>query len=1296
MASNDTFRESDAKQERGGGKMTTKKSNQEAPPKPYDRPLSTFGRFCAVVKDILKPSLITDAMSRLQNTQKEQENQRNVDKSGNDSDYEILCDSSEPDEVMVEVDGYQAVFQSRVLQGEMNTAVARAGRNKPVEVVTTSDQSFELQPGNRLQTRSTLESSTGRPGFPPQTSAGRSGFPPLTAAVTSVNRSSLPFHPVDSGMSRCNDTPMTPRYDAIGTKQANVLSQGFVEGETVNNGRKVSRSEFESNNGTPYRRFSSKNSSTKPAFKMSRFCESIEKIRTGTSLLSRSCAEMAALSESCGDSSFYGGRTSYGGAASAYKANPRPTSSTNPYQTRPTVQKCVQALGVGGETKVMSVTAQRILEAMQRDDENSLCSNRSMDTSICNSPLTFTPSYRRNSAQFGSTRNGPPTRNAGPPIKQLIIPSVSILKPTRATCIEPREVYHGRDQIIAGEITEEHAEARRKRAYEQPIGNSTSVRFENVKTSTIGGKAKKTPKHYVSRLDDELESTQPDPMLSSIQPFLSLNLVPGAFSIGAPATNVDKFSFSMPRESVHFAASVDNSNTVFSPSSCERPQSTFVFSPPRIIEDMSINDTSRLVPIKSLLRNDWQSKSSAVSALAPSSVHASLPLSALFKKPSDIWTCSECYVDNKTSDAVCMACTTPRPVSATQYNSTSATSCAPVTQTPVGAVSGVTLNAGGGFKFGTGSLSITGFSSGLQNFSSNNCNGGSSTSGGFKLRESFREDNGSVQRIKDQATNDELTRPLLRSDVLKSVEPKVSTCTEKSTMNVPLSELFKKPSSVWTCTECFVTNKNEVDSCMSCETTKPRTSQASKVINTAQDYVKLAENPESSAVEPLSELFKKPIDSWTCNECLVVNKSVQDTCMSCDTAKPRLHLPTSIPRNTQESTQDVTSASKPLSDLFKKPVDVWTCSECYITNKNDRTSCQSCETVKPRSSVLTSLPGTQEVFSSASKPLGELFKKPVDVWTCNECYVTNKNDRTNCQSCDTAKPRTSLLPTLSPRVTQDLSSIKSLSELFKKSVDVWTCNECYVSNKNELTSCQSCETIRPGTSVPVQLKTSAASMFTFGAQGPAASGTGTSIFGSSGASGEQFASSVFGKPFDDNNSKYSGSILASAAPASSTTFMFGSKPAQPASSLFTFGRQAPSTEITGASATSGAGLGNNRGKRSFGESSSSDTMSTKRDGVGFIFGASAPQSSGGVTFGQSQGTASVPQGFNFSSSATGFNFPSASASGVNSGGVVQFGNGEPNRISFQNPFDVTPSTNAASIANRVIKRAGRRLPKPQQ
>jgi Zn-finger in Ran binding protein and others len=52
---------------------------------------------------------------------------------------------------------------------------------------------------------------------------------------------------------------------------------------------------------------------------------------------------------------------------------------------------------------------------------------------------------------------------------------------------------------------------------------------------------------------------------------------------------------------------------------------------------------------------------SADSGAAPTA--SAVPLSELFKKASDTWDCTVCYVTNKNSDAKCLACTAARPAS---------------------------------------------------------------------------------------------------------------------------------------------------------------------------------------------------------------------------------------------------------------------------------------------------------------------------------------------------------------------------------------------------------------------------------------------------------------------------------------------------------------------------------------------------------------------------------------------------------------------------------------------------------
>uniref|UniRef100_A0A8C7EHL9 Nuclear pore complex protein Nup153 n=1 Tax=Nothoprocta perdicaria TaxID=30464 RepID=A0A8C7EHL9_NOTPE len=90
---------------------------------------------------------------------------------------------------------------------------------------------------------------------------------------------------------------------------------------------------------------------------------------------------------------------------------------------------------------------------------------------------------------------------------------------------------------------------------------------------------------------------------------------------------------------------------------------------------------------------------------------------------------------------------------------------------------------------------------------------------------------------------------------------------------------FKKPKGSWDCTVCLVTNKAEDSKCVACQSEKP----GSSVPVTSSS---VSAFPAASGTLLDLEKFKKPEGSWECEDCFVQNKAEDTKCVACGKAKP--------------------------------------------------------------------------------------------------------------------------------------------------------------------------------------------------------------------------------------------------------------------------------------------------------------------------------------------------------------------------------------------------------------------------
>uniref|UniRef100_A0A2K6EY30 Nuclear pore complex protein Nup153 n=1 Tax=Propithecus coquereli TaxID=379532 RepID=A0A2K6EY30_PROCO len=116
------------------------------------------------------------------------------------------------------------------------------------------------------------------------------------------------------------------------------------------------------------------------------------------------------------------------------------------------------------------------------------------------------------------------------------------------------------------------------------------------------------------------------------------------------------------------------------------------------------------------------------------------------------------------------------------------------------------------------------------------------------------------------------------SESAETVTASSSSCTV-TTNTLGFGDKFKRPVGSWECPVCCVSNNAEDNKCVSCMSEKPGTSVPTS----------------SSSTVPVSlssggclgwDKFKKPEGSWDCGVCLVQNKADSTKCAACESAKP--------------------------------------------------------------------------------------------------------------------------------------------------------------------------------------------------------------------------------------------------------------------------------------------------------------------------------------------------------------------------------------------------------------------------
>ena len=135
-----------------------------------------------------------------------------------------------------------------------------------------------------------------------------------------------------------------------------------------------------------------------------------------------------------------------------------------------------------------------------------------------------------------------------------------------------------------------------------------------------------------------------------------------------------------------------------------------------------------------------------------------------------------------------------------------------------------------------------------------------------------------------------------------------------------------------------------------------------------------------------------------------------------------------------------------------------------------------------------------------SKSFGEMFKPKEGSWECQGCFLRNDTNVLVCPSCETPKPGAPAPASAAAKPTQASSNAqqpatKSFGDLFKPKEGSWECQGCFLRNEANILVCPSCETTKPGASVPTSSSSSVAAPatpFKFGSEGGFKFGTPTS------------------------------------------------------------------------------------------------------------------------------------------------------------------------------------------------------------
>ncbi|NXN90778.1 NU153 protein, partial [Bombycilla garrulus] len=204
-----------------------------------------------------------------------------------------------------------------------------------------------------------------------------------------------------------------------------------------------------------------------------------------------------------------------------------------------------------------------------------------------------------------------------------------------------------------------------------------------------------------------------------------------------------------------------------------------------------------------------------------------------------------------------------------------------------------------------------------------------------------------------------------------SVSPCVSSKTAVPTAGtLGFEDKFKPAPNTWDCDTCLVQNKPEATKCVACETPKPGTGVMPAltmpvVTDNSVTVTSTSSSTGTTVTLGFGDKFKQPKGSWNCSVCLVQNKAEDSKCVACQSEKPGSSVPV-----TSSSVPAFSASSGGFLDLdkFKKPEGSWECEVCLVQNKAEATKCIACETAKPGTKAELKGFGTATVSTNAAMP----------------------------------------------------------------------------------------------------------------------------------------------------------------------------------------------------------------------------------------------------------------------------------------------------------------------------------------
>ncbi|XP_015261753.1 PREDICTED: nuclear pore complex protein Nup153 [Gekko japonicus] len=612
-----------------------------------------------------------------------------------------------------------------------------------------------------------------------------------------------------------------------------------------------------------------------------------------------------------GNSPFYPGKTTYGGAAAAARQS---KARITPYQTP--IRRQMKAKQVNAQSYgVTSSTARRILQSLEKMS-SPLADAKRIPSSVSSSLSSPAERSTLNVTDFHSPRIR--AESQYPPVQKLVTPKSISLSMSRSQYFKPSLTSAAESGRIRPRIEMNHEGVREKNpAKQQREPSERTVSSPKFSTSTSnglppaagsgGGKMRRERGvHYVSKSAREEEEMEV-PVLPEISLPISTSSLPnfsfGPLSSTTASTSPVSSAQSVPKK-VQPASNASSPIFRFSSPIVKSTEAEvlppvsiggFKFSVPvaKSSEPSGPKDTPVMPLINAGFASPSTYSSSATPPVTASTVVYTRPAISGFsaaasglgdtsKQTSAYWQCQACLVENKATDSKCIACQTAK-VSASDGTKHPGTLTPNIAVKPAVSTIG-TQGFGDKFKAAAGSWDC------------DTC-----------LVQNKPEATKCVACETPKPGTG--VKPALVLPVATENTTTVSSSSSYMDTSVTLGfgDKFKKPKGAWECSVCLVTNKAEDSKCVACQSDKPGGSVP--VVSSSASGL-----PSLSGGFLGLDKFKKPEGSWDCETCLVQNKADATKCVACESAKPGSKAEL---KGLSTATSAAAASSAPSAPLFK-------------------------------------------------------------------------------------------------------------------------------------------------------------------------------------------------------------------------------------------------------------------------------------------------------------------------------------------------------------------------------------------